>query len=99
MSAAWEDYDNDGRLDLYVGNMWSSAGQRITSLRQFESQRPDEEVRSYRRHAKGNSLFANRGGRHFRGSRRAGGRRVGDVGPGAAIFSTSTTTVTKTCTW
>ena len=61
MSAAWEDYDNDGRLDLYVGNMWSSAGQRITSLRQFQSQRPDEEVRNYRRHAKGNSLFANRG--------------------------------------
>lgn len=61
MSAAWEDYDNDGRLDLYVGNMWSSAGQRITSLRQFESQRPEEEVRSYRRHAKGNSLFSNLG--------------------------------------
>ena len=61
MSAAWEDYDNDGRLDLYVGNMWSSAGQRITSLQQFESQRPKGEVRSYRRHAKGNSLFANRG--------------------------------------
>ena len=61
MSAAWEDYDNDGRLDLYVGNMWSSAGQRITSLRQFQTQRPDEEVQSYRRHAKGNSLFSNRG--------------------------------------
>ena len=61
MSAAWEDYDNDGRLDLYVGNMWSSAGLRITSLQQFESQRPEEEIQSYRRHAKGNSLFANRG--------------------------------------
>ena len=61
MSAAWEDFDNDGRLDLYVGNMWSSAGQRITSLRQFQTQRPDEEVQSYRRHAKGNSLFSNRG--------------------------------------
>lgn len=61
MSAAWEDYDNDGRLDLYVGNMWSSAGLRITSLQQFESQRPAEEIQSYRRHAKGNSLFSNRG--------------------------------------
>ena len=61
MSAAWEDYDNDGRLDLYVGNMWSSAGQRITSLRQFQSQRPQEEVQNYQRHAKGNSLFSNRG--------------------------------------
>lgn len=61
MSAAWEDYDNDGRLDLYVGNMWSSAGQRITSLQQFQNQRPEGEIRSYQRHAKGNSLFANRG--------------------------------------
>ncbi len=61
MSAAWEDYDNDGRLDLYVGNMWSSAGQRITALQQFRTQRPEEEIRSYQRHAKGNSLFANRG--------------------------------------
>ena len=61
MSAAWEDYDNDGRLDLYVGNMWSSAGQRITSLQQFQTQRPQAEIQSYRRHAKGNSLFANRG--------------------------------------
>ena len=65
MSAAWEDYDNDGRLDLYVGNMWSSAGQRITSLQQFQTQRPQEEIRSYRRHAKGNSLFANRGDGRF----------------------------------
>jgi len=31
MSVAWGDYDGDGWLDLYVSNMWSSAGQRLTA--------------------------------------------------------------------
>ena len=31
MGAAWGDYDRDGRLDLYVSNMYSKAGRRITA--------------------------------------------------------------------
>jgi hypothetical protein len=31
MSAAFLDYDNDGRLDIYAGNMWSDNGQRVTA--------------------------------------------------------------------
>lgn len=31
MGASWGDYDNDGRDDLYVSNMYSEAGRRITA--------------------------------------------------------------------
>ena len=48
MSASWFDYDGDGRPDLYVSNMWSDAGQRLA---------PE----AWKRHAKGNSLFRNKG--------------------------------------
>jgi hypothetical protein len=31
MGASWGDYDNDGREDMYVSNMYSKAGRRITA--------------------------------------------------------------------
>jgi FG-GAP-like repeat len=31
MGASWGDYDNDGRDDIYVSNMYSKAGRRITA--------------------------------------------------------------------
>src|SRR3954447_20769466 len=65
MSATFFDYDNDGRLDIYTGNMWSAPGQRVTSAPGFQ---PDEtpEVRAlYQRHVRGNSLFHNLGGGRF----------------------------------
>ncbi len=61
MSAAFVDYDNDGHLDIYTGNMWSAAGQRITAEPGFMPDAPPEIRDLYRRHARGNSLFRNRG--------------------------------------
>ena len=62
MSVAWTDYDLDGKDDLYVGNMWSSAGLRLTAQPGYHA---GEAQSSYVRHAKGNSLFRNLGGERF----------------------------------
>jgi Tfp pilus assembly protein PilF len=65
MSAAFVDYDNDGHLDIYTGNMWSAAGQRITASPHFKPDAPAEVRELYRRHARGNSLFHNNGNGTF----------------------------------
>ncbi len=61
MSAAWLDYDGDGRLDIYTGNMWTANGQRVTAEPGFMRDAPPELRALYRRHTRGNSLFRNRG--------------------------------------
>jgi len=61
MSAAWLDYDGDGRLDIYTGNMWTANGQRITAEPGFMKDALGEVKALYRRHTRGNSLFRNRG--------------------------------------
>ncbi len=65
MSACWGDVDNDGRPDLLVGNMFSSAGNRIVTQSQFMEGVADDTKALYRRHAKGNSLFLNQGNGSF----------------------------------
>jgi tetratricopeptide (TPR) repeat protein len=65
MSAAFFDYDNDGRLDIYTGNIWSDNGLRVTGGAAFMPEAPAEVRALYRRHARGNSLFRNRGDGRF----------------------------------
>ncbi len=65
MSAAWCDFDNDGRQDIYAANMWSAAGQRVSGQKMFH-EKAGEEIRGlYRRHARGNSLYRNLGDGRF----------------------------------
>lgn len=61
MSVSWGDYNLDGWMDLYVSNMWSSAGNRVTFQRQFQSGANVQTLTDMQRHARGNSLFMNAG--------------------------------------
>jgi tetratricopeptide (TPR) repeat protein len=63
MSVSWIDFDNDGREDLYVADMWTAAGMRISEQEAFQ-RGADQKARAlYRKHAMGNCLFRNLGDR------------------------------------
>ena len=66
MSACWLDFDGDGNQDIYVANMWSAAGLRISSQEGFHAEAPENIRGMYRRHARGNSLYKNRSDGTFR---------------------------------
>ncbi len=62
MSVAWGDFDRDGTPDLYVGNMFSNAGSRLTGLPAYRVGGGGELLAIYRRFAAGNTLFRGGGG-------------------------------------
>ncbi len=59
MGVCWFDYDNDGAEDLYVADMWTAAGERISTQDIFQKDAPREIRALYHKHAMGNSLFRN----------------------------------------
>ncbi len=61
MSVTFGDADLDGWMDLYVSNMFSSAGNRITYQRNFNPLADGTQRAAFQRHARGNSLFRNAG--------------------------------------
>ncbi|MDX2266732.1 MAG: VCBS repeat-containing protein [Bryobacter sp.] len=65
MSVAWGDANQDGLLDLYVGNMWSSAGQRVTNTSQFAALAAGPARSAFQRQAKGSTLYLNLGNGQF----------------------------------
>ena len=65
MSVSWGDFNRDGWMDLYVGNMFSAAGNRITFQSRFK---PDAESATKKRFqylARGNTLLQNDAGGGF----------------------------------
>ncbi|HWG20767.1 MAG TPA: FG-GAP-like repeat-containing protein [Terracidiphilus sp.] len=61
MDMTWFDYDNDGWEDMYIVNMWESAGARVTGQPQFMPTAPESVRRTVRRDALGNTLLHNEG--------------------------------------
>jgi tetratricopeptide (TPR) repeat protein len=61
MSVSWMDFDGDGRQDLYVADMWTAAGLRLSMQEEFQKNASEEVRALYRRHAMGNCLYRNRG--------------------------------------
>jgi len=77
MSVCWVDYNNDGKEDLYVADMWTAAGLRVSDQAIFQKD-ANKEVRAlYRKHAMGNSLFRNRGAGTFEDESSRSGTAVG----------------------
>lgn len=60
MSVCCFDYDNDGVNDLYVADMWTAAGERISTQDIFQKNAPEAVRALYQKHAMGNSLFRNK---------------------------------------
>ncbi|HKS96103.1 MAG TPA: VCBS repeat-containing protein, partial [Terriglobia bacterium] len=77
MSVCWFDYDNDGRQDLYVADMWSAAGKRVSTQDVFVKDAPAEVRALLRKHANGNSLFRNQGSGRFADQSAAAGVQMG----------------------
>jgi tetratricopeptide (TPR) repeat protein len=65
MSVCWLDADNDDKQDLYVADMWTAAGVRVSEQEAFQKDANAETRAFYRKHAMGNSFFRNRDGKRF----------------------------------
>jgi len=77
MSACWCDFENDGRQDIYVSNMWSASGQRIAEQEPFHSGDSEKMKSFYRQHAAGNSLYKNLGNGQFKNVAAPSGSAMG----------------------
>ena len=66
MSVSWGDVDRNGRMDVYIGNMFSAACDRVTYQRRNLYAHGEAVTGYMQRMARGNTLFANLGEDGFR---------------------------------
>ena len=77
MSVSVADYNRDGALDFYIGNMFSSAGNRITNQPEFKKGLPPDALERFRVLANGNALYLNDGKGGFKDNGLAAGVSMG----------------------
>ena len=77
MSVSWGDYDRDGWMDVYVGNMWSAAGKRVTSQPIFKPNITADVRNLYKRVARGNTLLKNTGNGQWQDVSESNGAMMG----------------------
>ncbi|MEZ6116412.1 MAG: VCBS repeat-containing protein [Pirellulaceae bacterium] len=65
MSASAGDYDQDGWEDIYVANMFSSAGNRIATQPAFRPEATSQQKAAFQKLAAGNSLLMSYQGQRF----------------------------------
>ncbi|MEO1997725.1 MAG: VCBS repeat-containing protein [Planctomycetaceae bacterium] len=77
MSVSWGDHNRDGWMDLYVGNMFSSAGNRITTQKSFKADATEDIRSTLKRFARGNTLLENQGDGTFKDTSESAGVTMG----------------------
>lgn len=65
MGVTWGDADGDGHVDLYVTNMHSLAGRRLTHANGLPKRFAQAQREALRHHAMGNTLLHNHAGKSF----------------------------------
>jgi tetratricopeptide (TPR) repeat protein/peroxiredoxin len=73
MSICALDVENHCAEDLYVANMWTAAGERITAQKEFQPNAPAPVLAQFQKHSMGNSLF-----QREKGSKSPAFQSVGD---------------------
>lgn len=65
MSVSFSDFNHDRHPDIYVSNMFSTAGQRTTTQAQYKKSFSSNQLSKLQRLARGNTLFRNNSGNRF----------------------------------
>ena len=77
MGVCWLDYDNDGAEDLYVADMWTAAGTRISTQEIFQKDAPKKCARSIANMPWGTRCFVTTGGGAFQDNGAVAGVEMG----------------------